>query len=543
MNHNVFVPIAFMFLICHVRSTDGSCAQNTYRVLNIQDVIAVNRPYIVSDASNWNAAQQSFDSTCGGQVCAGGTGFLDKSNDLQTIALMPKLPDGPKLLTKPDLGSFANVPLVSYVSSGGINNKGYVPFSTSEFLYVPIYRFLKIRSKGFTVVITYRYTTKRAWQSTFRFDGKNSAGGQVQMRIGMGGLIGNFQNYILTCTKTFGYTTDIGVWTTVYLRYNPLTNSMTTWKQGGPVQTQVCDANSMVDTNFDFARIGNEIDVAGFFAVDAFLSDAEVTKVRNSQIAGEDMLESGYPRMVTTSGTLSGNGATNPVAFVGGGVNVKMQWGALSVPLLFTICSVTRYSGVSMTMILGSLGNPLGPLNFIHGHTNGIAGATQYGDTGDNSNLNPVSISPNTNWVVVCGRNTITANTGSVIVNGIVRANARVPGGSSCALGINQHESFQSDWQLSKLYIWNYHLSDEHFALASLSLNDDLTGLVVPGGCIACPPNSCSPADSIDITACQCNAGYTGPNGGTCSQCLAGTYKVGLGPASCTVCPAGKYKE
>ena len=183
---------------------------------------------------------------------------------------------------------------------------------------------------------------------------------------------------------------------------------------------------------------------------------------------------------------------------------------------------------------MGCLGNPLGGLNFTHGHANGIAGATQYGDTGDGSNLRPTSISPNTNWVVACGRNTVAANNASVIVNGVVRTNARVPGGSSCALGINQDTSFQSDWQLSKLYVWDYHLSDEHFALASLSLNRELTGPVATAICLACPSNSSSPAGSTTNTACLCNAGYTGENGGTCSECGVNMTKAGLGPALCT---------
>ena len=71
-------------------------------------------------------------------------------------------------------------------------------------------------------------------------------------------------------------------------------------------------------------------------------------------------------------------------------------------------------------------------------------------------------------------------------------------------------------------------------------------------GCLGCPTNSLSPAGSTTVTACicnagsrgpaggpcQCNAGYTGANGGTCSQCLVNHYKAGLGPAACTPCQA-----
>ena len=142
---------------------------------------------------------------------------------------------------------------------------------------------------------------------------------------------------------------------------------------------------------------------------------------------------------------------------------------------------------------------------------------------------------------MVCGRNTVAAGSASVIVNGVVRAFAVVQGGSSCALGINQNANFQSDWQLSKLYVWNYHLSDEHFALVSSSLNAALLGPVAPASCLSCPSNSFSPADSLMITACECNAGYVGANGGTCFACVAGKYKVSPGSAGCTDCLAGQY--
>ena len=56
--------------------------------------------------------------------------------------------------------------------------------------------------------------------------------------------------------------------------------------------------------------------------------------------------------------------------------------------------------------------------------------------------------------------------------------------------------------------------------------------------CVGCPEFSSSPAGSKLITECLCNAGYTGPNGGTCANCSADTYKAGLGPAACSSCPS-----
>ena len=35
---------------------------------------------------------------------------------------------------------------------------------------------------------------------------------------------------------------------------------------------------------------------------------------------------------------------------------------------------------------------------------------------------------------------------------------------------------------------------------------------------------------------CTCNAGTAGPDGGACTQCVAGTYKKLAGPGACTTC-------
>jgi len=60
--------------------------------------------------------------------------------------------------------------------------------------------------------------------------------------------------------------------------------------------------------------------------------------------------------------------------------------------------------------------------------------------------------------------------------------------------------------------------------------------------CNACPANSHSPVQSTASTACTCNVGWTGPNGGgTCTKCVAGKYKIATGDAACASCLVGKY--
>jgi len=59
--------------------------------------------------------------------------------------------------------------------------------------------------------------------------------------------------------------------------------------------------------------------------------------------------------------------------------------------------------------------------------------------------------------------------------------------------------------------------------------------------CSPCPANSQSPAGSDDVTDCICNAGYTGGvNGTACLACEAGKYKAVAGSEACTECASNE---
>jgi len=65
-------------------------------------------------------------------------------------------------------------------------------------------------------------------------------------------------------------------------------------------------------------------------------------------------------------------------------------------------------------------------------------------------------------------------------------------------------------------------------------------GAVYFSTCTACPAHSTSPPGSNNATACQCLAGYTGPNGATCVACTIGKYKSSLGSEPCGECTAAE---
>ena len=57
------------------------------------------------------------------------------------------------------------------------------------------------------------------------------------------------------------------------------------------------------------------------------------------------------------------------------------------------------------------------------------------------------------------------------------------------------------------------------------------------GTCSACPAESSSLPASDALTDCKCNAGFTGADGGACTECGAGTYKTLVGSSECLTCP------
>ena len=66
-------------------------------------------------------------------------------------------------------------------------------------------------------------------------------------------------------------------------------------------------------------------------------------------------------------------------------------------------------------------------------------------------------------------------------------------------------------------------------------------GATDAGVCVACPGDSHSPSSSSAGAACLCNAGYSGANGGTCSVCVAGSFKASNGSAACELCPNNTF--
>jgi hypothetical protein len=122
-----------------------------------------------------------------------------------------------------------------------------------------------------------------------------------------------------------------------------------------------------------------------------------------------------------------------------------------------------RYSGGEQARMLECKDK-----EWIHGGRYGDAGRIEYGDLYLGHSEDPI-----TDWVVACGRNNLTAGSAVTIINGVARwvtevEIAKLQEAGNCELILNQNAP--SDWQLSKLYVWNTHLPNDLFAQASSEL-------------------------------------------------------------------------
>ena len=193
---------------------------------------------------------------------------------------------------------------------------------------------------------------------------------------------------------------------------------------------------------------------------------------------------------------------------------------------------------------------------------------------------------PVDNFVVTCGRNIATSGKISTLANGATTSEG-AGGQGNCQLTINSVQGGAVDgsqWELSRLYVWDTHLPDDVFSNVSAALTGYLSNssvCVCPAGysctadsllavrqcdagtystagataCSSCPTHSDSLAGSEDAAECTCNAGFTGSGIVGCTACAKGTSSTGnscqdCGPGTfsnitastyCATCPAGKY--
>ena len=100
------------------------------------------------------------------------------------------------------------------------------------------------------------------------------------------------------------------------------------------------------------------------------------------------------------------NGFARSVKYISGGTNTRVNFGNILTASVWTICTLTRYTGGTKGRIINDIGT-----NFLHGHWSGNTGVAYY-----NGWRTTHSTSGSTNWLAFCGQN---ASPNIVMSNGI----------------------------------------------------------------------------------------------------------------------------
>lgn len=174
-------------------------------------------------------------------------------------------------------------------------------------------------------------------------------------------------------------------------------------------------------------------------------------------MAGEDNNAEGWN--IFTECATGANGAAGKICELRGTTNGGLHFGAYALPPVFTMCSVTRYSGYFKEVILA------GPGEFVHGHSQGFPGVAYY-DYDEMTEWNNESVAVDTDWLIFCGQNAAPwhffANGQSV---GTVNSGSTVE--TSSILGVNYCDWWQdwpcdkSDFGMIEIAIWYRTLSQE----------------------------------------------------------------------------------
>ena len=169
----------------------------------------------------------------------------------------------------------------------------------------------------------------------------------------------------------------------------------------------------------------------------------------------------------------AGFGANGTVKSISGTTNSYIEWTQNSIPEKFTICSITRYTGINNNKRILTARNATTTNDWIHGHKGGKRGVVYYTDYKTNSSPSFNLTGNNTDWVVTCAKNDdIIPN--NVIINGIPSGiNSGGQGGLRLAINKLDDSSIiaeQSDFAMSYVIIWDINLTNTALKIVSDTL-------------------------------------------------------------------------
>ena len=151
--------------------------------------------------------------------------------------------------------------------------------------------------------------------------------------------------------------------------------------------------------------------------------------------------------------------------YLTGDISGTVLWPSGSIPVVFTLCSVTRYvEGGMMGRILAGTA-----IDWLHGHHKSERGVAHYRSW----KTAEKSVGVETDWLIICGKNggSIPNN---ILVDGIaLGVGIGEIGYATLSINSNLYRE-NSDWAFRELMIWNTALSDADMVVASTALKVSL---------------------------------------------------------------------
>lgn len=202
--------------------------------------------------------------------------------------------------------------------------------------------------------------------------------------------------------------------------------------------------------------------ITGYRAFDVCRLKNQVNKIRSINNSLYDIDNTNISNILFNQEYVNGK----IIPYIYGNVNSYIQFPDIIKYPKYTICAVSKYNGNSKNKII----NILNPNNKISsfGHNNGIGGIIEFSNS-TTSNIYNSKNNLNSDWVITCVSYNSIAETQKLgiayIGNDNINYNfynyADIPAVIG-SLNINKsgNPSFNSDWALSHLFIWNNALSD-----------------------------------------------------------------------------------
>jgi len=302
------------------------CDIDTFREKDFIDMLATDKPYIVSDAVDWNQTSGSFNSLCNKQTCAGNTGSVvqglvstgtiagrsnvfDNSPSLTVLALLPNATGSPMFTSQStrngsSLGSTIR-PIYNKTRGPAGNSEVLIDRTRFQFMDAGPLSLNIATNGGFTVVAVVKFTGimgtgevvldfAKAWASDNTIIARSGLTSSLYFSIRNAGT----ECYVTTALLILPQDTWLNI-TATYVA----TNRTITLKIGDYLISKMCllhmadrtVVNTFVGKSFLSTYSFLNGAIAGLFVVDAYMKNAETDAVLQRIYAGSDLLREDNP--------------------------------------------------------------------------------------------------------------------------------------------------------------------------------------------------------------------------------------------------------